>query len=181
MPRDVIELDLEEEADALGDRLDELAEAELDGELESSQARRLAGDVQQQMWALEEALEEHPDATWSIREFTPGEKAELTGLIRRTKEQAERTGQDDVESALDNYWAAAGLVDAPFLEDVDASDLHERIMAVRDKPNPYLVQWLADRVTEENTLGNGKRSSYAERLAAKQQDRSDEPSSAKPS
>ncbi|MFC5135497.1 MULTISPECIES: hypothetical protein [Haloferacaceae] len=181
MPRDVIELDLEEEADQLADRLDTIAERQVDGEIPSQEAAHLAGDVEQQMWALEEALEEYDaDATWSVRAFTPGEKAELTGLIRRAKEQADRTGDDvDVEAMLDNYWAGAGLVDAPFLE--GGAGLQERIMTVRDEPNPYLVQFIATRVTDENTLKNGKRSSYTERVAAKQSDQSAAPSSGRQS
>lgn len=181
MPRTVIELDLEEEADRLSEQLDELAAKEVDGEAPPAQLRQQAGDLEQQMFAIEEALAEHPDATWSIREFTPGEKAELTGLIRRAKEQADRTGRGDVESMLDNYWAGAGLVDAPFLEDADADDLHERVMAVRDKPNPYLVQWLSNRVTEVNTLKNGSRKSYSERVAAKKSGQSDARTSDEPS
>ena len=175
MPRNVIELDLEEEADRIADRLDSIATAQVDGEISSEQAAQLAGGLEQRMYAIEDALDEHgADATWSIRAFTPGEKAELTGLISRAKEQADQVGRDvDVEAMLDNYWAGAGLVDAPFLEDVDAGYLHERVLAVRDKPNPYLVQWLANRVTEENTLGNGKRKSYSERVAARKSDQSD--------
>mgnify|MGYP000394376318 FL=1 len=181
MPRDIIELDLEAEADRLADRLDSIAEAEVDGEITSAQAKQLAGEVEQQMFALEEALDEYgADATWSIRAFTPGEKAELTGLISRAKEQAERAGRDvDVEAMLDNYWAGAGLVEAPFL-DADAS-LQDRIAAVRDTPDPYVAQWIANRVTEENTLGNGRRKSYSERVAARKQDVSDEPTSDEPS
>ncbi|PHQ44662.1 hypothetical protein DJ68_17325 [Halorubrum sp. C3] len=181
MPRDIIELDLEAEADRLADRLDSIAEAEVDGEITSAQAKQLAGEVEQQMFALEEALDEYgADASWSIRAFTPGEKAELTGLISRAKEQAERAGRDvDVEAMLDNYWAGAGLVEAPFL-DADA-DLQDRIAAVRDTPDPYVAQWIANRVTEENTLGNGRRKSYSERVAARKQDASDEPTSDEPS
>ncbi|MFC5278650.1 hypothetical protein ACFPM1_07765 [Halorubrum rubrum] len=181
MPRDIIELDLDEEADRLAERLDSIAAAEVDGEITSEQANQLAGSVEQQMYALEEALEEHgSDATWSIRAFTPGEKAELTGLISRAKKQADRAHRDvDVEAMLDNYWAGAGLVDAPFL-DTDPS-LQERIAAVRDKPNPYLAEFIANRVTEENTLGNGQRQSYSERVAAERQAASDEPTSDEPS
>ena len=181
MPRDIIELDMEAEADRLGDQLDSIAEAEVDGEITSKQATQLAGEVEQQMFALEEALDEHgADATWSIRAFTPGEKAELTGLISRAKDQAERAGRDvDVEAMLDNYWAGAGLVEAPFL-DADAG-LQDRIAAVRDTPDPYVAQWIANRVTEENTLGNGRRKSYSERVAAKREDAPDEPTSDKPS
>ena len=181
MPRDIIELDLEAEADRLGDQLDEIATAEVDGEITPAQAKQLAGETEQQMFALEEALDEYgADATWSIRAFTPGEKAELTGLISRAKDQAERAGRDvDVEAMLDNYWAGAGLVEAPFL-DADA-DLQDRIAAVRDTPSPYLAEWIANRVTEENTLGNGRRKSYSERVAAKRQDAPDEPTSDKPS
>jgi len=170
MPRDIIELNLDEEADQLADRLDDLAARQVDGDVDADQAQQVAGGLEQQMYALEAALEEYgADATWSIRAFTPGEKAELTGLIRRAKEQATRAGQDaDVEAMLDNYWAGAGLVDAPFLED-DAS-LQERIAAVRDTPSPYLAEFLSNRVTEENTLGNGQRRSYSERVAAKRQD-----------
>lgn len=181
MPRDIIELDLEEEADRLADRLDSIAAAEVDGEIKPKQARQLAGDVEQRMYAIEEALDEHgADATWSIRAFTPGEKAELTGLITRAKEQAEQVNRDvDVKAMLDNYWAGAGLVEAPFLD--PESSLQERIATVRDDPNPYFVQFIANRVSEENTLGNGTRKSYSERVADRTQDDSDEPSSDKPS
>lgn len=181
MPRDVIELDLKAEADRLADRLDEIAEAQVDGEIDEATARQRAGDVEQQMYAIEEAIEKYgPDSTWSIRAFTSGEKAELTGLIRKAKEQAGRAGREaDVEAMLDNYWAGAGLVAAPFL-DADTA-LQQRIAAVRDTPNPYLVQWLSNRVTEENTLGNGKRKSYSERVEARTQDQSEERTSDEPS
>jgi len=181
MPRDVIELDLEDEADKLADRLDDLAARQLDGEVDAGQAQEVAGGVEQQMYALEAAVDEYgADATWSIRSFTPGEKAELTGLIRRAKEQADRAGQNaDVEAMLDNYWAGAGLVDAPFLD--EGASLQQRIAAVRDTPSPYLAEFIANRVTEENTLGNGQRKSYSERLAAKRQGQSDGPTSDEPS
>lgn len=181
MPRDIIELDLEEEADRLADRLDSIAEAEVDGEITSAEASQLGGQVEQQMFALEEALDEYgADATWSIRAFTPGEKAELTGLIRRAKEQAEHAGRDaDIEAMLDNYWAGAGLVEAPFLDAGD--EPKERIAAVRDTPSPYLAEWIANRVTEENTLGNGRRKSYSERVAARKQAAPDAPTSDEPS
>jgi len=181
MPRDVIELDLEEEADRIAERLDSIATAQVDGEITSEQAAQLAGGPEQRMYAIEKALDEYgADATWSIRAFTPGEKAELTGLISRAKEQADQASRDvDVEAMLDNYWAGAGLVDAPFLE--DGAELQQRIAAVRDKPSPYLAEWIANRVTEENTLGNGRRKSYSERVAAEKQAASDEPTSDEPS
>ncbi|WP_435065891.1 hypothetical protein [Halobaculum sp. EA56] len=157
--------------DELDERLDEIAdEAEraADGSDEQARLDQQGVQLEQRMRAFERAAAEwEPDAEFVIQSLSPGERAQFGDLLEAARNQM--TAETEAANLRDLYWVGAGLVDAPFLE--GGESIQQRVVAIRDLDGWawHLIQYLKQEVTKENSLGNGNRSSYAERRTANRQ------------
>lgn len=169
MPRQTQTYDIEAEHDRLDAELDDLADtvAELDeGTLRYDQKVEEATALERQLaglsWALNPPDEEdrEPYEEVTLGALSAGEYADvrdtLDGDENRTKGKA---------GASEILFTARGLVDAPFLNDENAS-FDEKISAISDLP-PHFHDWLRTQVDDLSTPdieGNG----FAQRLAERE-------------
>lgn len=178
MPRTTRTYDLQDEADRLDDELDALAEEAADADPESAAREEAAAEamlVEQQFvgvrWALDPPADEtrEPYEEVTLGALTTGEYARVTDRLDAARQERVGFGPDGgaMEGAGRVFFAAAGLVDAPFV-DADA-DFEAKAQAVNDLP-PQFTRWLEARVDDLTTpdvdVGNG----FEARLAAKQSD-----------
>jgi hypothetical protein len=179
MPRKTHTLDLATEADALDEQaatLHERYEAADDGSDVAKRARTRGIQLDEQIAALEWALEEYgPDATIEVWELTPGEKARYTDTLDHAQSQASSQGEQGGFGMAGIHWVAAAVRDAPWYPD-DADGHDDRVRAINDPdgPVPQLIQWSKSKATEVNSLGNPNKSGFAGRVKATRQTSSPE-------
>lgn len=167
MPRHTTTIDLHEEQQRLDDRLDELADEAAnadEGSAEYDAAVQEAGRVEQKLvgieWALEpdsgddvEAFETVTLGALTTREF--GRVADATRDVREQKVGFAEGGRN-VTGPHRVFHCAAGLVDAPFLD--DGADFQTKADAVGGLA-PQFAAWLEDAIDDLSTpdveLGNG--------------------------
>lgn len=190
MPRYSQTVDIEGALDTVENALDDVAdevvalEAEIDNydgdppaplreEYQSALERgqRLERHRDGLAWALDPDNEFDAIAEVTIGALTAGEVATVTD--RTASMEDKKTDDWGVQATLDaanrTEFAAAGLVDAPFVvEDADHAD----VVGTLAECAPQFVAWLADRVDELSTpdvTGNG----FAERVNNRRTTRSD--------
>lgn len=176
MPVTTTTIDLEAEAERLDERLDDLADeaASADTEQEREQAAIRGQEIEQHLvgvhWALHpgenEGRESYDEIT--LGALTAGEQAQAADRAQTAENQQVGHGDSvSVANASRIFFAAAGVVDAPFLDD---SAGYEATVRVLRECNPQFVHWIEDRVDDLTTpdvdLGNG----FAARLAEKRSD-----------
>jgi hypothetical protein len=189
MPRYTETVDIEGALDTVENALDDVAdevvalEAEIDDhddppaplldEYQSALERgqRLERHRDGLAWALDPDSEVDAITEVTIGALTAGEVATVTD--RTASMETKKTDDWGVQATLDaanrTEFAAAGLVDAPFID--DSAD-HADVVGALAECAPQFVAWLADRVDElstPNIEGNG----FAERVNSKRTTRSD--------
>lgn len=178
MPRTTTRYDLREEAARLDARLDDFADEAADADPDSAAYREAAEEatlVEQQLvgvrWAVDPPDDENrePYEAVVLGGLSTGEYARVTDRLDAARQERVGYGPDggSMEGAGRVFFAAAGLVEAPFL-DADA-DFEATARAVNDLP-PQFTRWLEARVddltTPETDVGNG----FEERVAARRSD-----------
>jgi len=189
MPRTTTTLDIAEEYDRVDSTLDDIAdelvalEADIDdhGGSEAAPAplldeyetllergQRLEADLA----GLEWALDPDTDGIAPIEQLTVGAltAGDHAVAVDRTEAMAEAKADEwgltpDMRAANQSEFAAAGLVDAPFL---DGSESHADVVGILADCAPQFVAWLAREIDDRSTPdieGN----SFSERVAARRQ------------
>lgn len=173
--------------DELDERLDEIArerrsaqedadDADSPGAVDDAKATiakldRQGTTVEERLTAFEDVVDEHgADAEFAIAKLSADDRMRFGDLLEAAREQAqERRGFEAGSNMRDVFWAAAGVVDAPWLDGDE--EMFERTAAMRNEetgPDWHVIQYLKEQVTEVNSQGNPERKSYAERVAARQ-------------
>ena len=168
MPLETHTIRLGDARDRLDNRLDELADrtAAADGDpptavLEEATAietKRLPGVL----WGLQEFGAE---AAVEIAALSHGDMAEVTDRIAGAS--AEQFGHGGVDGAATTFFVAAGLVDAPFLEERNPS-IEAAAPIVGGRLQPQFVQWLEHEIDARTSIDSGNVTPFAERVAARE-------------
>lgn len=157
---------LGEERERLDERLDELAAKLVDADEGSTAAQAIldaANTVDTRGEGVAWLIEQHgPDAEVTVAALTAGDYARVQDRLAGMAAQAGQSA--DLPGSRTNIYAAAGLVDAPFLDGDE--DFDARIEAVADQP-VGVAQWLEGRVNHVTTRGSseGNWDSLEDRLA----------------
>lgn len=166
MPRKTETYRLQDVAQGLDQRLDNLADkvAKAGDDEDTSEsvqeARQLEGHLAGIQWAIDEY---GADAEITLGALTTGEYARVSDYTTDAANE-QVGGPTSVEGASQIFFVAAGLVDAPFVD--DSAGFEDRCAAVRGLP-PQITRWLESQVDELTTpdvdLGNGFEARVAER------------------
>jgi len=158
---------LDDARDRLDARLDELAAQVADPddpprevveEAQAIESQRLPGVL----WGIDQY---RADAEVTIGELSHGEMAEVTDRV--SDAQAEQIGgADGVSGAATTFFVAAGLVDAPFLDDPYPS-IKTAAPVVANDLHPQFVAWLESEIDSVTSVDPGNVTPFAERVAAK--------------
>ncbi len=168
--------DLVEERDRIDERLDELAEVLRDADSGSASAQVLkkeANETEARLSGVAWLIDEYgEDATVTVKGLGSGSYAKSEDRLSAVR--AERDEPGGIPGSKRNVFAAAGLVDAPFLDlDEDASEsqqFKQKLAAVSSDERPVGVSmWLEHVVNEETTI-EGNWTPLSERLAASSED-----------
>lgn len=149
--------------DELDDRLDDLAaslqDAE-DGTASAAVLQRSANEIDTQGADLAGLVEEYgEDAEVTVRGLDAGEYARVEDRAAAMRAQADQPG--GMPGSTRNVWAAAGLVDAPFLD--EDADFDQKIQAVASL-DPGVAKWLEARVNDLTSVSEGNWTPLRERL-----------------
>lgn len=147
--RDALESDiddLQQEMDALGAQREEAEDPDpaLNRELRDLRSEQ-------------NTLETHLDGVeWAIDQWDEESSVTLEALTTQARGEtmsAVRTGRmgEVTQDVLDRYLTAAGIADAPFIEDDD--DIHDVARLVGQLP-PAVTDWIQSKQSELNDLGN---------------------------
>ena len=167
MPLDTHTIRLGDARDRLDDRLDELAEQvddpdapprEVLEEAQRTESKLLPGVL----WGIEQYGE---DATIEIGELAHGEMAEVTDRVSGV--QGESFGGDGVSGAATTFFVAAGLVDAPFLNERHP-DIETAAPTVADDLHPQFVAFLEQEIDDVTSVDPGNVTPFAERVTAEE-------------
>jgi len=154
-------LRLETVYDRLDDRLDELVWSLVDADNPAA-LRPVASGVETQLGAVGWLIDRHgDDATVTVRGLNAGEHAYVENQLAAMREEADG---DTVPGAKTNVYAAAGLVDAPFLDAHDP-DLDPALATITDLP-VGVAKWLEAEVNDRTTVEGNEHVGLATRLAA---------------
>lgn len=174
MPRTTETFDLHAEADRLDDRLDALADQAADADPDSTAYREATEEatlVEQQLvgvrWALHPDSEDRdPYESITLGGLTTGEYAHVADRVEAARQERVGFGHDDgsVAGVGQVFFVAAGLVDAPFLDD---TGFDAKARAVNQLP-PQFTRWLEARVDDLTTPTVDVGNSFEQRVAAKQ-------------
>lgn len=162
---------LGDERDRLDGELDALVDRLADADAETATAKRLmreARDLDQAGQAVAALADEHdPDATVTVRELD----GEAWGRVedRVATMASAQPGSGGVPGSSRNVYAAAGLVDAPFLNGVGQGDpLGDTTEAVASlTPAPGAQKWLESLVDDVGSVDEGNWQPLAQRFAAR--------------
>lgn len=147
--------------DRLDDRLDELARSLADAD-DPAALRQVASGVDTQLGAVGWLIDRHgDDATVTVRGLTAGEHAHVEDRLAAMRDAADG---DTIPGARTNVYAAAGLVDAPFLDAHDP-DLDAALATITDLP-VGVAKWLEAEVNDRTTVEGNEHVGLATRLAA---------------
>lgn len=165
---------MEQETRVLGDERDRL-DAALDDmvdQLDAADSDTAAQAIRQQAQEIDARgrgvaylIDEHgADAEVTVRGLAAGDYAEVEDRVAALRDQQ---GTDSaLPGAHRNIFAAAGLVDAPFLpEDADTNSLDVRLDAVADQPTG-VAKYLEAIVNDLTTVDEGNWKPLRERLVA---------------
>jgi len=158
---------LGDERDRLDERLDELAERA--SEADSDHARQgiwqIARQVEDRLDGVQYLIDEYSaDATVTVQPLTAGETARIEDSMADLQRRSDHSA-GGLPGTRRNHDAAAALVDAPFLDDVDADDLDDCLPVVADLPT-QAVKWLRARADDLSGIDEGNSKSFDERVAA---------------
>ncbi|MFB6237517.1 MAG: hypothetical protein ABEH81_04015 [Halopenitus sp.] len=157
---------LVDERDRLDQKLDELADLIHDAEQEEEDAptegiRREANEVAARGRGVAHLIEEYgSDAEISVKGLNSGEYARVDDKVAEIRQN--KSGP--VPGAYRNVFAAAGLVDAPFLD--EDADFDDRQAAISDQP-VEVTKYLEARVNDLTTVSQGNWTPLRERLEAR--------------
>jgi hypothetical protein len=171
MPIETATYDLTEERERLEDEMDEVADeaAELYEEEWSNTQRKqdyqeLVADgqmLEQQYVGVQWALDKWDEPEVTVGGLTAGEYTEVGDLTGAHKQAAQERLGSNVSTASTRrlFYAAAGVVDAPFVGDEIGADtrLEEKVQCV-NQLSPQFMHWLEERVddlTTPDVEGNG--------------------------
>lgn len=149
--------------DELDDQLDQLAaslQTAEDGTASAAVLQRSANEIDTQGADLSGLVDEYgEDAEVTVRGLDAGEYARVEDRVA-----AMRAGTDEpggLPGSSRNVWAAAGLVDAPFLDDDAGFDAKIQTVAAQD---PGVAKWLEARVNDLTSVSEGNWTPLRERL-----------------
>ena len=171
MPRDTNTRSLGEIVDELDGDVDSAVEdaAQADGD----QAERLqawGATLDQRLAAFEQLVDEYGEgATVTIASLTPGERSDHNTFVTAAIEQWEERHnlEADHRDRRTIWWAAAGVVDAPWFDAEDEVPARAAKLSGAEAPPWPAIEHLGALVTEANSLGNAKRKRFSERLQEK--------------
>jgi len=157
MTRRTTTIDLAEEVQRLDQRLDDLADDArgLDEDSDEYQEiREEAARVERHLVGVKDALQPSSDAERerveevTVGEVLTGDFAEIEDRARDVQRQRVSRGDDSSVSGAERvFFVAAGLVDAPFLED---DSFESRANAVSELRPPFTA-WLEDQIDDLST------------------------------
>ncbi|PSP80166.1 hypothetical protein BRC81_02960 [Halobacteriales archaeon QS_1_68_20] len=162
--------------DELDAHLDELAAMLQDADSETASAQALlrrANETEARLSGVAWLIEEYgEDATVTVTGLGAGDFARVEDRVATIRAQSDEPG--GVPGSKRNVVAAAGLVDAPFLDlDEDASErqqFKQKLGAVGSDQLPVgVTKWLEHLVNEESSI-EGNWTPLSERLAASSED-----------
>lgn len=105
---------------------------------------------------LQKVRNQHDALQWAVQEWDEEATVRLRAIDTGTRARVEDTIQTAHvgqvgPSGLNNWMVAAGLVDAPFLDDDD--ELEDKVEVVAHLP-PGVTDWLDDTLDDLQDLGN---------------------------
>ncbi len=144
-------IDFDAELDRLNSRLEELASqhAAASGDRAAmvvQEAQEVETHRDGVLWARDHAADDPAVPFWG-----DGESITIAGLTAGEMARIEDAAADDGQGAMRVQLAAAGTVDAPFL-DADTDD-ETAIARCGQLPDPFL-RWLASRINDKTSLGD---------------------------
>lgn len=152
------------ELERLDSAVDDVAASlqDVEGDTASAQAlRQYANDLDTQGAALAALVEKYgTDATVTVRGLSAGEYARVEDRTAAMRDQSDQPG--GLPGSSRNVFAAAGLVDAPFLE--TGADFDGRVSAVADQ-SVGVAKWLESKVNDLTSVDEGNWTPLRERLA----------------
>lgn len=157
---------LQDEYDRLDARLDDLADqlADADAGAQTTQwLRSEAQEVNEALKAVATHIDRHgADAEVEVQPLNGRLYGEVQDKVATLA--AAKPGDGGVPGTSRNVYAAAGLVDAPFL-DGDADTLEARTDAVGEAtPAPGVAMWLENLINDVGRLDEGNWQSLEQRL-----------------
>lgn len=149
--------------DDLDEQLDQLAAQLSDVEDDTASAavlQRAANEIDTQGTDLSGLVEEYgADAEIVVRGLDAGEYARVEDRVAAMRAATDEPG--GLPGSSRNVWAAAGLVDAPFLDDEADFDAAIETVASLD---PGVAKWLEARVNDLTSVSEGNWTPLRERL-----------------
>jgi hypothetical protein len=155
MARRTNTIDLSEEVQRLDQRLDDLADQArgLDEDSDDyEEVREEAARVERHLVGVKDALRDDGEheavAEVTVGEVLTGDFAEIEDRARDVQRQRVGRGDDSSVSGAERvFFVAAGLVDAPFLDD----DSFEAGAQAVSELRPPFTAWLEDRIDDLST------------------------------
>lgn len=149
---------LGDERDRIDAELDELVDQLADADAETQGAQRLiseARDLDQSGAAVAALADEYGDeATVTVRELDGEAWARMEDRVDTMRNA--KAGPGGVPGSSRNVYAAAGLVDAPFLNGVGSDALGDKTGAVAElTPAPGAQKWLESLVDDVGSVDEG--------------------------
>lgn len=160
MPYDTTTYEFGAELERLRERYDDLQARADDGEAadaDRAAAEQLAAHVRRTANGVNYLAEEHGEnAAVTVGALAMRDSALVRDRLEAHREEAEKAGiAGGTDGSRDLYQVAAGLVDAPFIDDdIDATAAahFDDVVAVVGEQPPQVVEWLLDRVQEATAL-----------------------------
>lgn len=142
---------LGDERDRLDARLDDLADTIADAD-DPAAMQQVGAQVETRLSGVAYLIDAHgADATVTVEGLTAGAYARVEDKLAAIRAQADG---DSLPGTQTTVFAAAGLIEAPFLEGEDPA-LDPAMAAIREQPIG-VAKWLEARVNDLTTVeGNG--------------------------
>jgi len=156
---------LADEREQLDKDLDELADKILNAD-DPAALKKAAANIETKLSGVAYLIETYGEgAEVKCRGLTAGEYAQIEDQLAAMRAEADG---GELPGAKSNLFAAAGVVNAPFMDEHDPH-WESALDTIAEQP-VGVARWLFDKVNEATNLqGNGYRS-LNERLAAKVED-----------